>query len=194
MASSHRSHTQQSPIILWFSISPNSRIHSTTIFPQPQTTLWHWKENTAQTLNTLRFQPEHFQSYPPRPSRIKTVSGSGYIAHFLEKFRSPHKDSGKLVRTTLAWTQYQSGLSYPILKHPWTPIHFVEGCYYHFPISFFDEINGSIDHTPSYDQPKLRSNDQAIMEMALESDSFTVIQFQWIPCLYIPQWVVSSKW
>ena len=47
-------------------------------------------------------------------------------------------------------------------------------------MSFLDDINGSIDHTPSYAQPKPRSNDQAIMEIALESDSFTVIQLQQI--------------
>ena len=64
----------------------------------------------------------------------------------------------------------------PILKHPWNPIHYVEDCYYHFLMAYLDEINGSINHIPSYAQPKLRSNDQAIMEIALESDSFTVDQ------------------
>mmetsp|Transcript_22813 Transcript_22813/g.50924 ORF Transcript_22813/g.50924 Transcript_22813/m.50924 type:complete len:438 (-) Transcript_22813:647-1960(-) len=114
---------------------------------------------------------------------LKTVSGSGYIAHFLKKICSPQEDVGKLVRTMLAWTQYQSGLSHPILKHPWTPIHFVESRYYHFLMIYLDEINGSINYSPFYTQPKLQSNDQAIMEIALESDSFTVIELRRINCV-----------
>ena len=116
---------------------------------------------------------------------LNTVAGSGYIAHFLKFFCSPQEDASKLIQTTLAWTQYQSGLPYPILKHPWTPIHYVEGGYYHFLMAYLDEINGSINHTPSYAQSKLRSNDQAIMEIALETDSFTVTQLRRINCVQI---------
>ena len=107
---------------------------------------------------------------------LSTVAGSGYIAHFLKLFCSTQEDAGKLIQMILAWTQHQSGLPYPILKYPWTPIHYVESRYYHFLMAYLDEIDGSITHMPSYAQPKLCSNDQAIMEIALESDNFTVTQ------------------
>ena len=58
---------------------------------------------------------------------LNTVAGSGYVAHFLKCLRSPQEDAGKVIWTTLAWTQYLFGLPYPILKHLWTPIHSVEG-------------------------------------------------------------------
>ena len=107
---------------------------------------------------------------------LQTVAGSSYIAHFLKTFCSPQENVGKLVQTTLAWTQYQSDLSYPVLQHPWTPITYVEGCYYHFLMAYLDDINGSITYTPSYAQPILCSNDQAIMELALESNTFMMTQ------------------
>ena len=53
-------------------------------------------------------------------------------------------------------------------------------------MSYFQEdleINGSINYSPSYTQPKLCSNDQAIMEIALESDNFMVIQLQQTNCV-----------
>ena len=62
---------------------------------------------------------------------LNTVAGSSYIAHFLKFFRSPQEDAGKLIQTALAWIQYQSDLPYPILKHLWTPIQYVEGGYCH---------------------------------------------------------------
>ena len=99
---------------------------------------------------------------------LQTTAGSGYVTHFLKFFRSPQEDVGKLIRISLAWAQYQSGLSYGILKHPWTPIEYVEGRYYQRLMAYLGEINGSITHSPSYVQPKLRSNDRAIMEIALE--------------------------
>ena len=109
---------------------------------------------------------------------LQTIAGSGYIAHFLEFFRSPQEEVGKLVRTTLAWTQYQSGLSYGILQHPLTPIAYVKGCYYKRLMAYLSDINSSINHPPSYVQPKLRSNDRAIMEIALELDVFTETQLR----------------
>ena len=74
-------------------------------------------------------------------------------------------------------------MPYLILKYLWTPIHYIEDCFYHFLMTYVDEINGSINHTPSYAQPKLRSNDRAFMEIALESDSFTVTQLRRINCV-----------
>ena len=114
---------------------------------------------------------------------LNTVAGAGYVSHFLKFFRSPQEDAGKLIRITLAWTQYQSGMPFPILTQPWTPIHYVSGRFYRFLMTYLDDINGSIQYTPSYTQPKLRANDRAIMEVALELGIFTVTQLQRINCV-----------
>ena len=130
---------------------------------------------------------------------LQTTAGSGYVTHFLKFFRSPHEDVSKLVWTTLAWTQYQSGLSYGILQHPWTPISYVEGCYYKRLMEYLGHINGSINHSPSYVQPKLRSNDQAIMESPSNRTnslrhSFTrSIACQDVPGLHLHQRAVLSQ-
>ena len=111
---------------------------------------------------------------------MQTTVGSGYVTHFFKKNCSPQEDVGKLVRTALAWTQYQSSLSYGILQHPWTPISYVKGHYYKRLMAYLGDINGSINHSPSYVQPKLCSNNQAIMEITLESDAFTKTQLRLI--------------
>mmetsp|Transcript_22363 Transcript_22363/g.45634 ORF Transcript_22363/g.45634 Transcript_22363/m.45634 type:complete len:104 (+) Transcript_22363:244-555(+) len=62
---------------------------------------------------------------------LQAVAGSGYVAHFLKYFRSPHEDAGKLMRVVLAWTRFQTGLPFPILSQPSTDMSYVDGRYFH---------------------------------------------------------------
>ena len=50
-------------------------------------------------------------------------------------------------------------------------------------MAYLDDINGSTNHTPSYTEPKLCYNNQAIMEISLESDNFTLNQLRRVNCV-----------
>ena len=85
---------------------------------------------------------------------------------------------------------------HPILKDLWTPIQYVEGRYYHFLMAYLDDINDSINYMPSYTQPKLHYHDQAIMEISLKFDVFTIIQHRRINCvrMYLDFTCLSELW
>ena len=48
---------------------------------------------------------------------ILNIIGAARVQHFLKNWRTPWEDIGKALRITMAWTQYTSGVSYPILTN-----------------------------------------------------------------------------
>ena len=79
------------------------------------------------------------------------------MAHFLKFFRSPREDAGKLIRIVLAWTQFQSGLPFPILSLLATDISYMDGRYFHFVMAYLNEIGGTVTHISNYTLPTLRT-------------------------------------
>ena len=58
---------------------------------------------------------------------LQVVAGTGYVTHFLKHWRTPTEDAGKIIRIVMAWTQYQSGVSYPILQRTDTNLPHIQG-------------------------------------------------------------------
>ena len=116
---------------------------------------------------------------------LQAVAGTGYVAHFLKYFRSPHEDAGKSMRIVLAWTQFQTGLPFPILSWPSTDISYVNGRYFHFVMHHLKEIGGTITHIPAYILPALRDHDRSLMETAIQSGIFNTNQLKQINCVRI---------
>ena len=107
-----------------------------------------------------------------------TVStGTGYVLHFLKHWRTPHEEAGRLLRITLAWYQYQAGVSYPVLTNPTTDLSYTQSNFIPAVRNYLCKIQGSIKVDKPYIYPKLRSNDKSIMEIAQELD-LTSIQMK----------------
>jgi len=82
----------------------------------------------------------------------------------------------------MAWTQYQSGVLYPILHKTETNLPHIQGSCIPTVRQYLCDIGGSIQIDHTYAQRPLRHNDRSIMEMALEH-SLTDIQLTRISCV-----------
>jgi hypothetical protein len=87
-----------------------------------------------------------------------------------------------LLRINLAWSQFQAGVSFPILQSPKIDIPYLQGKYIPAIRSYLDLIDGQIRLDNTFLRPALRQNDVAIMEQALKLN-FTAIQLQKINCV-----------
>ena len=48
---------------------------------------------------------------------FKNTIGATGVQNFIKNWRTPKVDIGKILRITMAWTQYSAGVPYPILSN-----------------------------------------------------------------------------
>jgi hypothetical protein len=106
---------------------------------------------------------------------LKVLAGSGYVLHFLKNWRTPSEDIGKTLRIVFAWTTYQAGITIPILEQTEINIDYIDGRVIPAMRKYLNEIGGSITLDNTMIRPKLRQNDESIMERAI-SMKLTQIQ------------------
>ena len=104
---------------------------------------------------------------------LYAVAGAGYVQHFLKHWRTPKEQAGRLVRIVLAWSQYQAGVSYPILHQPDTELPYMQGRFIPALRRYLSDIGGSIAIHPTYAPAPLRRNDRSIMEYAMSLSKYT---------------------
>jgi hypothetical protein len=106
---------------------------------------------------------------------LKVIAGTGYVLHFLKNWRTPSEDIGKTLRIVFAWTMYQTGITIPILEQTDTNIDYIDGRVIPAMRKYLNEIGGSIKLHNTMIRPKLRQNDESIMERTISMD-LTLIQ------------------
>lgn len=82
----------------------------------------------------------------------------------------------------MAWTQYQTGVSYPIPRETEPTLPHIQGRCIPAVRQYLNNIGGSITIDKTYVQNPLRLNDRSIMEIALEHP-LTDIQITRIICV-----------
>jgi hypothetical protein len=113
---------------------------------------------------------------------LATTASTGHVLHFLKFWRSPTTDAGKLLRITLAWSQFQAGVSFPVLANPNIDLPHLQGKFIPAIRQHLSLIDSHINLDTTFVTPPLRRNDKAIMEQALELN-FTAIQLKKINCV-----------
>ena len=114
---------------------------------------------------------------------LTVVAGVGYVLHFLKHWRSPEEDASKIVRIVMAWTQYQAGVSYPILEYPEKELPYVQGRYIPAVRKYLNEVDATVELEQTYVQQKLRVNDVNIMEYAMKNLKLTDVQLTRLNCV-----------
>ena len=109
---------------------------------------------------------------------LYAIAGSGYIQHFLKHWRTPKEEAGTLLRIVVAWSQYQAGVSYPLLLKPATNLPHVQGRLIHKIREYLTAIGGTIDISPTFTPEPLRKRDKALMEHALALNIYTAHQIR----------------
>ena len=82
----------------------------------------------------------------------------------------------------MAWTQYQAGVSYPILQETEPKLPHIQGTCIPAVRKYLHDIGGSITIDMTYVQKPLRHNDRSIIKMSLEH-SLMDIQLTRINCV-----------
>ena len=113
---------------------------------------------------------------------LHVTAGTGYVTHFLKNWRTPDEDIGKQLRIVYAWTSYQAGVSFPLLERPEVELDYVQGRAIPAMRQYLSSIDGTITLNNKYIQPKLRKNDQCIMER-VSTMNFTKNQRERINCV-----------
>ena len=72
-----------------------------------------------------------------------------------------------MIRITLAWFQYQAGMSYAVLSNPNPKLAYVKSNFNPAVRTYLRTITGTIDVDTPFTYPKLRTNNFTIMEAAL---------------------------
>ena len=114
---------------------------------------------------------------------LYAVAGSGYIKHFLKHWRTPKEQAGKILRIVLLWSQYQSGVSFPILSRPTIDLSYIQGRFITQIRQYLTVIHGRIDLDVTFTPKALRQYDRALMQSAIESQAFTNQQLERINCV-----------
>ena len=109
--------------------------------------------------------PKHLGSAGFTP--LQAEAGAGYVLHFITHWRCQHEDASRAVRIVSAWSQYQAGVSFPILEYPDIALPYIEGRYLPAVRKHLDKIGGKIHLLQMYVIPKLRTKDISLMERAL---------------------------
>jgi len=113
---------------------------------------------------------------------LLTIAGAGYIQHFLKHWRTPYEEAGKLLQIVFAWSQFQAGVSYPILAHPEKDLSYIDGRFINQIRHYLTLIQGKITLLDSYTPSPLRKHDKSIMDIATTLD-FTTPKLQKINCV-----------
>mmetsp|Transcript_5883 Transcript_5883/g.12391 ORF Transcript_5883/g.12391 Transcript_5883/m.12391 type:complete len:131 (+) Transcript_5883:372-764(+) len=87
------------------------------------------------------------------------------------------------MRVVLTWTQFQTGLPFPILFRPSTDTSYVNNWYFHSVMHHLNEIGGTISHVPTYTLLALQDHDRSLMEATLHSGLFNTNQLKHINCV-----------
>ena len=75
---------------------------------------------------------------------------------------------GKLLRIIIAWSQFYSGVSYPLLEFPTRPLPHSVGKFVISVRSYLSKIGGKIHITPTFVQSPLRKGDKSHMDTAVQ--------------------------
>jgi hypothetical protein len=113
---------------------------------------------------------------------LKVVAGTGYVTHFLENWRTPNEDIGKKIRIVYAWTAFQVGVTFPLLEKTDVGLDYVKGNVIPATRKYLKDIGGKIHINNKYRRTKLRTEDECIMEKAIEMN-LTTNQMERINCV-----------
>lgn len=102
-----------------------------------------------------------------------TLQGEGQVLNFLQHWRSSSKTTS-LLRISLAWAQYQAGISQSILLNVDCPLPHVEAKWILSLRSFLSEADAELEVDQAHLYPPQRQNDQHLMDIAYESGRFTL--------------------
>ena len=98
---------------------------------------------------------------------LQAKQGTDIILHLLKHWRSPTEKTGKLIRVVLGWTQYQSGMHFPILQNTTIPLPYVAGRFMITLRFFLHQLGGKFEVDQPYIPKILRKKDIAIMYHAV---------------------------
>jgi len=113
----------------------------------------------------IRYAPSHMGGANYRSLYLE--QGQAMIKQAYKYFNSPSTTIGKLLYTTLSWTQAFLGVSFPILEQPHRPIPPVGPSWLLDLRSFLKVINGKVTLRDQVTPSLLREKDRCIMDIAL---------------------------
>lgn len=93
--------------------------------------------------------------------------GYGQVRAFLKFWRSPGTETGKLLRITVSWAQYCSGISHSLLEHPEVKLPYLESRWLQSLRQYLADVQGTIQ---LYDAPvaqRQREGDLFLMDVAI---------------------------
>jgi hypothetical protein len=111
--------------------------------------------------------------------RWYTLQGEGQIQLFI-KFWRTQSQASTLLRVALAWVQYQSGRSLPILTDVHTTLPYLTARWIPALRTFLATIDGQIELDRNYIPALQRHGDEHIMDKVVDSGAFTTLQLQQI--------------
>ena len=82
-----------------------------------------------------------------------------------------------MIRITLSWFQYQAGVSYAVFTNPIPKLAYLQTNFIPAVQDYLQTIHGTIEVDTPYINPKLRTNDITIIEVAQQLE-LTDIQMQ----------------
>lgn len=100
------------------------------------------------------------------------IQGEGQILHFIKHWRT-NTDISRTLRISLAWSQWQSGLSQSILTDTTTSIDFVESRWIPSLRGALREFSANLTLDHSFVPPPERQGDAYIMEVAIQCKKFS---------------------
>jgi hypothetical protein len=110
-----------------------------------------------------------------------TLQGGGQLMLFLKHW-SAYDDAGRLLRITVAWVQYQSGVGLPIFAHPGLHLPYLESHWLPSLRQFLAHIKGQLIFDKTYIAPLQRGNDEYIMTRVIETQIFTEFELHVLNC------------
>ena len=100
------------------------------------------------------------------------LQGFGQVACFIKYWRTPHTQSGQILRVVMAWIQYCTGTSWSILEQPQEPLPHLESSWIKSMREYLAKIDGKLTLKDQYIPEPQRQNDTYIMDHVLSHDKF----------------------
>ena len=99
---------------------------------------------------------------------LHVTASAGRVMHFVRNWRTPTENIGTIIRIVYAWTQSNAGVSFSVFESPDTKIPYLRGRVIPAIRSFLCDIGATIVLDNTFVQPKLRTNDICIMDVAIK--------------------------
>jgi hypothetical protein len=118
---------------------------------------------------------------------LETLQGEGQILNVLKHFCTQSNISCVL-KSTLGWAQFTSGVQEAILAHRSIHLPHLEGRLFPSMRRFLHQIKGSVEVDQAFVPAIRQQNDHYLMNMALNSRHFSDVQIRLIFAVFIYRW------